>query len=103
VHLDLVTIHVDQADKILVRRRAVITLKEIVDHHLPVAGDVIVVALREGDFVDPRTELANLLLQARRLLFQRRCVEIEINKHQSAENLDLHRLQRKPCRYCAPP
>ncbi|MNE58405.1 hypothetical protein D3C80_1534330 [compost metagenome] len=67
VGLHLVGVHVDQGAKVLVRGRAVVALKEIVDHVLPVRLDVVGQPVSEGQLLDVRCPVHDFLGQVTRL------------------------------------
>ena len=90
-----VRVHVHKVHEILVRRGAVIAFEEIIDEHLPVASHVVFVALREGEVVNARQILADLILQTVHLLRKGFCVGVEVDEDEAAEHLHPHRLQRE--------
>jgi hypothetical protein len=90
VGLDLVGVHVDEVDELLVGDVAVVALQEVVDDVLPVGVDVVGQPLGMGEIDDIRRPAGDLLGQVAGLLSQQRRSGVEVHVDHAAELLDLY-------------
>jgi len=96
VRLDLVGAHVDEVDELGVRDVAVVALKEVVDHVLPVAPHVVGQPLRQRQLGDIWRPPLDLQRQIARLLAKRPSGGIEVDVDEPAELLHLHLIKADP-------
>ena len=59
-----IRIHIDKINKVLMRRCAVVTFKEIVDENFPVRINVVGIALRKGEIINARQILSDFIIKA---------------------------------------
>ncbi|MNO89260.1 hypothetical protein D3C76_807380 [compost metagenome] len=93
VGLHLVGVHVHQGAEVLVRRRAVVALEEVVDDVLPVGPDPVGQAMAEGQVGDVRRPVQDFVPQLPGLLAQRARSGIEVDEDEAAELFHLDRTQ----------